>query len=205
MRVHVVRSSVVAVCFAVALLAVLATLPAFAAPVPGSGGATPLLQDSDGDGIDDFLDPDNDGDGNADNVDPGPLDPDVSADPTPDTTDINHDNDNDGIPGYQDPDDDGDGIADQEDPAPFDPTPVVETPVATEPIVDVEASEPVTPNVVDAPLVSVLPVTGSGPAPTGTGGVPVGSMVLLTVFLILLTSLLPGIAGCRLRRPGGAA
>ena len=62
--------------------------------------------DSDGDGIDDSVDPDDDDDGISDAEDPG------FEDPAPGGTDA----DEDGIDDSRDPDDDGDGIVDVTDP-----------------------------------------------------------------------------------------
>jgi len=86
----------------------------------GLGAAT----DTDGDGIDDSIDPDDDGDGIPDDEDPFPLDtdndgvnnaddPDDDADGVPDGDDLFPlDTDNDGRNNAEDPDDDNDGVSD---------------------------------------------------------------------------------------------
>jgi hypothetical protein len=86
----------------------------------GIGAAT----DTDGDGIDDSVDPDDDGDGIPDDEDTFPLDtdndgvnnvddPDDDADGIPDGDDLFPlDTDNDGRNNAEDPDDDNDGVSD---------------------------------------------------------------------------------------------
>ena len=164
------------------LFLVTAVLPAWAAPAPPSDHGLPLMQDADGDGMDDFLDDDDDNDGTPDNEDPAPLDPTVTGiAPTPGSLDADQDTDSDGIPNILDPDDDSDTTPDNEDPAPLDPAP--QTPVATEPP---SAPPPVdappaaeAPVVAEQPLVHALPVTGHGPSVAGDAPLPAAVGLLM--------------------------
>ncbi|HSI69295.1 MAG TPA: hypothetical protein VK941_03615 [Gillisia sp.] len=72
--------------------------------IPSSEEGMATLQDTDGDGIPDFLDIDDDGDNVPTSIERSlPIGDDPTADGYPDT-------DGDGIPNYLDPDDDGDGV-----------------------------------------------------------------------------------------------
>jgi hypothetical protein len=81
-----------------------------------NGDGNPANDDTDGDGVPDYLEPNNrdsDGDGIPDNRDPdddGDGVPTANEDRNHDGHPINDDTDNDGTPNYLDPDDDGDGV-----------------------------------------------------------------------------------------------
>lgn len=78
---------------------------------PGPSSDTPVLLDTDNDGITNDSDPDDDGDGVDDPSDALPYDPTETVD-----------TDGDGTGNNSDPDDDNDGVLDGDDPAPLDPT-----------------------------------------------------------------------------------
>jgi hypothetical protein len=77
---------------------------------PGSSSDTPVLLDTDNDGITNDSDPDDDGDGVDDLADALPYDPTETID-----------TDGDGTGNNADSDDDNDGVLDSDDPAPLDP------------------------------------------------------------------------------------
>lgn len=165
------------------LLVLLATIPASAGfhehadadalyqllppgQVPGETYPTPPpdplspIHDSDGDGIPNIQDPDDDNGGTSDQDDPAPFDPEIEPTVAPDILSPIHDSDGDGIPNIQDPDDDNDAVQDDEDAAPFvpgteDPNPPVKQPSSNPaPGGASDSGEP--------PVVTALPVTGSG-------------------------------------------
>jgi hypothetical protein len=127
---------------------------------------TSPIQDSDGDGLPNVQDPDDDNAGVSDQEDPAPFDPTIEPTPVPGPLSPIHDDDGDGIPNIQDPDDDNDGASDDEDPGAPDPAPVVDT-GGYQPVASV-GTDTALGGAGDAPLVTALPSTGSGPAPSVT-------------------------------------
>jgi hypothetical protein len=132
-------------------------------PTPPPDVVSPIA-DSDGDGIPDIQDPDDDNGGTSDEDDPAPFDPVIEPTPAPDILSPIEDSDGDGIPNIQDPDDDNDAVQDDEDAAPFvpgteDPNPPTKAPSKPAPAQGSTSDE--------APVVTALPVTGSGQQDSG--------------------------------------
>lgn len=90
-------------------------------PNPPPAADDPYVNDADGDGIPDAMDPDDDNGGTVDQDDPAPTDPNVEPTVAPDILSPDVDSDGDGIPNLLDPDDDNDGTVDHDDAGAFDP------------------------------------------------------------------------------------
>jgi hypothetical protein len=163
-------------------------IPGETYPTPPPGILSPV-DDSDGDGIPNIQDPDDDNGGTSDEDDPAPFDPVIEPTPAPDILSPIDDSDGDGMPNIQDPDDDNDAISDDEDAAPFvpgtdDPNPPTKAPPTSTPTPTKNTASS------DPPVVTALPVTGTGGPDDGwrmvwtiviTGAAYVGLAALATV------------------------
>jgi hypothetical protein len=154
------------------------------APFDASVGTAPTPsiidheEDSDGDGIANSHDPDDDNDGVQDDQDSHPFDPTRGEKPPPSVIDPRTDSDGDGIANSHDPDDDNDGVVDELDCAPFDVS-VSACPDAANPGAggntggssgDASGSDDVVgTGGGNGPLVTSLPVTGTGEPDSAVG------------------------------------